>query len=618
MLSPGLDALRRLREQQVQRPESEKTITEAQRILALPTWDPSKFTVALTDTYKLPGGTMTLKPVQSLSLYWARQIGGLLAPLAVGAGKTLLTLLLPIAMGARRPVLFIPPSMQIPIRREIEKLSKHWRLPLTKTATSEPLMIVPYSQLSVASSTSLLEQLRPDLIIADECQNLRFSSASRVKRVNRWMDAYPETRFVALSGTLTSKELRDYAHLAAWALRQQSPLPLHADELIAWGNCIDSDGTARPQDWSSFEQFHPTLDQDADQELLVLQEEFRQQSELAREAAAAGKSFEVPRTPTYLSAKRKVARRAFLSRFHITPGVVATTESSVACSLYLRERKIDVPTEVFAAINDLHTTWCRPDGEELVTGLDKWRCAMQLAQGFFYRWVWPNGIPDQEWLSARAAWHRTVRQTLQLNLAGLDSPLLVTRAVMDSRLDQFVEMSPMVPARALISTWNTWDSVRHRPKPPVDTVWLSDFLLRDVVQWHLEHPKGIIWYDDRAVERALRVLAPAIPTLEVYGAGEDPPEDGRGMACSINAHGTGRNLQANSEALIVSFPGSGKTNEQLLGRLHRQGQEADEVLFDYYAPTTDAREAIRKATRDATYIQETQGSPQKLLYAAWI
>ncbi len=90
------------------------------------------------------------------------------------------------------------------------------------------------------------------------------------------------------------------------------------------------------------------------------------------------------------------------------------------------------------------------------------------------------------------------------------------------------------------------------------------------------------------------------------------------MALSIASHGTGRNLQANNESLILSFPGSGKVCEQLFGRTHRYGQEADEVYIDFYAPNVDTQKAVEKACRDARYIEQTQGSPQKLCYATWI
>lgn len=546
--------------------------TEARRILALPRWD---FARALADAapggpldltarFRVPGGTMELRPIQNLALHLAGEMRGLIFPAAVGAGKTIVSLLVAEMLGALRPVLFIPPALQIPLRREMERLAKHWRLP-------KNLHIVPYSRLSVASSTALLEQLRPDLIIADEAHNLRNPDAARTRRVIRHFRQFPTTRLVAMSGTLTSKSLRDYAHLCELALREGSPLPTEEADLNAWANCIDANGVPQDKDWSLFAAFSDVRGiPDADE-------------------------------------RRDAAREVFRERFTSTPGVVATREASVQCSLLFHQRRVIVPPIVADALADLHKTWCRPDGEEMDSALALWRLGMQITQGFYLRWKWPGGVVDQEWLDARAQWHREVRYILQRNQTGLDSPFLVKMAVMRGHLDE----APIMRA------WRAWDRVRERPAPPTETVWIDDYLVRDALAWREEHPDGLIWHADLAIESALR--AAGVPT---FGRGTVPPTDGslRGMAVSVRVHGTGfDHLQDHhAENLILSWPSSGKTCEQLVGRTHRQGQEADEVSVWYYDHTDDAREAIATSREDARYLQETQGSPQKLVYGTWL
>lgn len=475
--------------------------------------------------------------------------------------NTLLSLLAAPVMGAQRPVLMIPPALQLPLHHEIARLKKHFRIPLN-------LYIIPYSQLSVAKSTDLLEQLKPDLIIADECHSIRSPGAARTKRVLRYFRQFPQTRFIALSGTLTAKELKDYAHLCELALRDGSPVPLTEGDLLAWGNCIDANGTPQDKDWSIFAAFH-----------------------------------DVRHLPH--EARRDAARDAFRERFNSVPGVVATREASVACSLNLFERSIAAPTEVVHALMELHKTWTRPDGEEMDSALSLWRLGMQMSQGFYLRWVWPEGKVDHEWMEARSSWHREVRYVLQRNLGGMDSPLLVWNAVQRGQLDH----------PSIVRAFHAWSGQKHKPPPPTETVWISNYLVRDALAWHREHPKGIIWHSDLATENALR--AAGVPT---YGAGETPPlEGGRGgLALSIRVHGTGLNLQyAHHENLILSFPSSGKTMEQLLGRTHRQGQDADEVACWYYVHTDAARDAFRNARESARYIEQTQGSPQKLCYATY-
>ncbi|MEY2980220.1 MAG: hypothetical protein RL562_447 [Planctomycetota bacterium] len=547
-------------------------ITEARRIASLPRWDYTRMLadcepggpLDLTPKLRTPNGTMQLKPVQNLALHWAMEMRGLVAPLAVGAGKTLLSLLVPAVMGAQRPVLLIPPTMQIPLRREMATLAEHFHIP-------KNLYILPYSQLSVAKSTDILEQqIKPDLVIADEAHMLKNPDSARVRRFLRLFRNFPNTRLVAMSGTFTSKSLKDYAHLAELALREGSPVPIETADLLAWSNVLDSGSQPQDRDWSIFAAFS---------DLRHINDDTRRKDQ---------------------------AREVFRERFNATPGVVATREASVQCSLNLFERPLQTPTEVSAALDELHRTWTRPDGEEMDSALALWRLGMQMSQGFYMRWVWPNGVVDWEWLEARAGWHREVRFVLQRNIAGMDSPLLVWNAVHRGALTD-----PTV-----VTAFNRWEAQKHKPQPPTETVWLDDFLIRNALAWHREHPKGLLWFNDRPTELALR--AAGVPT---YGAGEVPPLDGSrgGLALSIRSHGTGLNLQhAHHENLLLSFPSSGKTMEQLIGRTHRQGQPEDEVNVWYYRHTADALTAVQQAREAARYIQTTQGSPQKLVYCAWI
>jgi len=68
---------------------------------------------------------------------------------------------------------------------------------------------------------------------------------------------------------------------------------------------------------------------------------------------------------------------------------------------------------------------------------------------------------------------------------------------------------------------------------------------------------------------------------------------------------------------VTTSPTSGTVWEQLLGRTHRPGQEADEVTVDVYRHTLEMRSAVNKALRDADYQQTTTGNQQKLLSATY-
>ena len=556
-------------------------VPDAERIKKLPTWEEAEFAgFDLTERFKTPNGKMKLRPLQSLALHWIMEKKGLLGMIGTGGGKTLVSLLAATALGAKRPMLMIPPTMQIPLREAIEQLRHHWQIP-------KDLFVVPYSQLSVAKSTDLLDRLRPDLIVADESHQISNPTASRSKRVIRYFRSFPETRFIALSGTLTGKSLRDYSYISEIALRHGSPLPLDQADLFAWASCVDSESLINARnipkegDWRTFASFCNLLHIDD------------------------------------IDTRREEARKVFHKRLRSTPGVVASKEGSVGCSLLVIRREVHVPAVVDEALKELRKTWTRPDGEELVSALDLHRCAMEMAQGFFLKWDWPGGIVDHEWMTRRAFWHREVRAVLHQNRVGLDSPLLVTRAVQRvsgiERLAVEGGHRPEGLSPSIFAAWEGWCEVKDRPKPPTKVVWLDTFLVADALKWRKSHPDAIVWFSSRAVEEALRVCGE-----RVYGAGENPPVDGKGICLSISSHGTGLNLQPWSENLILSWPSSGKTVEQLLSRTHRYGQEADEVNVFYYGHTIDARLAVKKSREDAEYISETTGMDQKLGVCSWI
>jgi hypothetical protein len=106
-----------------------------------------------------------------------------------------------------------------------------------------------------------------------------------------------------------------------------------------------------------------------------------------------------------------------------------------------------------------------------------------------------------------------------------------------------------------------------------------------------------------------------------FGAGEEANRELAAVTgnfpavISIKAHGTGKNLQMFSDAVICQPPADGALWEQLLGRHHRTGQLADEVRFRVYTHGTFAEDIERAQTLSA-HIEMTWGSKMKLLSVA--
>jgi hypothetical protein len=536
---------------------------EFRRIEALPRRTLDLTTVQdVTEMFRRPGGTMTLRPIQSAALLEAAMMNGGFFPLSCGAGKTLLTLLLPTALDSQNTVLLVPPQLKRQLAREIETLySKHFEIPGVIT-------VVAYSEISQAKHADILDKIKPDLIIADEVHAIRSRAAARTKRFLRFMKDYPGTRFVGLSGTVTSRSLDDYAHLIELALRKSSPLPRGYREVQDWAGALD----VKPE-------------------------------------------YEVgPGALLRFCAPGENVRQGFRRRLVESQGVVASSENEVGASLIITKRTIKLPVSVQRVYDEVKKSWSI-EGEEFSDILTQIRVLRQIACGFYYRWKWPNGEKDFEWLEARANWNMAVREKLKQSRAGLDSPLLLANAATRSLTGK--GEGPTWPAGAAV--WSAWKDVKHRPEPPVESVWLDDFLLDDLQRQAKSATQGdtktIIWYEHRAVGERLAALT----GWPLYGEGTDAsPSRESIIIASIATQGTGKNLQHFNNNIFASLPPNGSTFEQTISRTHRPGQLADDVTALWYAHTLETASSMDKIKADALYQLDSLGAPQKVLTATHI
>jgi hypothetical protein len=545
-----------------------------------------------------------LRSVQAWALYELGLRRGLLAPINVGDGKTMIDVLAALVLPARTVLLLVPAKLVGQLVREYLRIREHFRVPAlvvhgdgTSVRSDEPtvLHVISYERLSRADATTFLDQLAPEAILADEVHNIRNASAVRTGRVLRHFAARPNTLFAGWSGSLTSESITDYTHLGALALREGSPTPLEPEVASEWAGAIDpSDNPAPP-------------------------------GALAR---LCGPHVKDPST--------EQVRAAYQRHLIETPGVVTSTTPLVSVALTIRERQAPpLPPVVADALRDLRDTWCRPDGEEIVDALAFFRCARELACGFFYRWVFNHGEEPEdidEWLTARKLWRAEMRGMLMRPQPHLDSPDLLAKAAARAYAGDrpgkkdlwwaVAENGERVPCwRA--EHWPRWVKARplvNRGRPPeTEPVRMHPFLAEDAASWANAN-RGIVWYD----KRAFGLWVAEIGGLPLHGGGPGAGArieglvkkgDGRSIVASIKSHGEGRDgLQYLFCDQLVAHPPSGPTVwEQMLGRLHRSGQVRD-VTAGYYAHTPELAANVAKALNRADYVQDTiPGAKQKLL-----
>ncbi len=500
---------------------------------------------ALSQALRRPGSTAELRPIQAWALAEILTCGGLLAPIRVGAGKTLITYLAGAMLGMTKALLLVPAKLRDKTQRDFDALSQEWR-------TIGAPLVVSYEILGRVEHAGDLEDLAPDLIIADEAHRLKNPRAAVTRRVGRYMDLHPECSFVALSGTMTARSLADFAHIAEWCLGQSAPVPLTRIDLEQWCQALDED-----RQWADCRM-------------------------------APGALLELGDGDT--------ARDVYRRRLTETPGVVASSGRGVACSLEISRWGSDISRsdELAEAVARLEDLWELPDGTPLVSAADVWRHARELALGFWYRW---NPSPPDEWLDARREWAAFARNILSRSRT-LDSEAQVVDAYPDEA--------------------GEWLKIRDTFRPRTVAEWIDTNVIAMAGMW-AKNVDGIVWVEHSTA------LAEMFPTMGVQYFGqmgknkhgvmiEDAPL-GMGIAASIAANLEGRNLQARHRNLILSTPTTGDRWEQLLGRTHRDGQQADTVRAEVFLGCKQDEAGFWGAVSDARYQKGVLGSPQKLLLA---
>lgn len=535
---------------------------EFERIKNIPRrrWTPEEAREAaekMTEVLRTPKGTMKLFPLQGAALTEIGLYGGLFGPIPVGEGKTLISLLAPYVLDASRPVLLLPAALIEKTHRERIKYSKHFLIPLN-------IRMFSIESLGRASMATALEAYHPDLVIIDEAHRVKNKKAGVVRRLIRLVDKFPDTKFIIMSGTMTRDGLDDFEHLSSWTLGDNSPVPKNRAELNDWCEVLDRKRDLRRIEPGAL-------------------------MELCNEEEAKKPRFEA-------------ARLGFNRRLNDTPGVISSSGADVPCSIYVSSVTYDVAPVTEENFKKLRGTWKTPDDWELMQAVDVWRHSCELALGFHHVW---RPRPPQEWRSARANWNKYVRKVLSSSRS-LDTPQQVQIAVTEGD----------IPGRELLDAWK---NVEDTFRPNTVAVWHDDSCLKACEAWGKQSP-GIIWTEFSYFGRELArrtgweyfgregVNASGVP-IDAEGAAHE----GKTIIASRKANSTGRNLQAWNRNLVTSIPGSDM--EQLIGRTHRPGQEADTVYVDIVIACAEHLVAWSDAVARAKMVHDMMGQTQKLLLA---
>lgn len=617
--------------------------TELERVLAIPRRDwqvgADAFAVALTDALRtgracaVCGGQrehgrgcrlrripLSLRGVQAAALFNADWMQGLLGPIGVGRGKTLIHLLMARVLGSMRPMLVLQGGLIGKTRREWLELAVYWQIP-------NWLKLISYEVLGRVSGKEELERFQPDLIAFDEVHKLKSQKAAVTRRVLAYVEHHryhaaknrkcrlceenvppraliaaglrKRLRCVGLSGTITSKSLKDFAHIMHMCVPEYSVVPNSWHELECWRMALDENV-----------------------------------NEISRVAPGALLKLCTPDDWKDGASSLTVARRGFARRLRETPGIVATTDSALGASLQLSAREPPPSPAIERAFELLRRAWQLPDGHQCVDGVEVYRHALELSRGLYRIW---NPRPPLPWLEARSYWGTAVRYVIRQGKYDSEQDVAMNAHRFRITVNDVIgwrnpDKKPELPLKhadpviGAMHVYDYWQQQKTAPqpgtglpfKPNSEAVWICDSVLCDAADWLASHPRGIVWTDCTAFGPMLAKFS-GRPYFGEQGldASGRYIEDATGpIIASLDANKTGRNLQFKwSDNYYVCAMGDGAETEQALARTHREGQDEDTVTAEFFLGCVEYALAFDAARSRARYIEEASTNPQKLNYA---
>lgn len=536
---------------------------EFRRIESLPTRALEIPIDELSAIYRRPGSDARLLPLQAAALYDFLGAGGLLGALPVGSGKTLLSFLL--CHGYKRPLLVLPANLIAKTMRERAEYARDWVLP-------RRLEMVSYERLSRVSKkpgcdvamNTFLEDYAPDIIICDEAHKIKNAKTAVHRRMRRYVHNR-KPAFVALSGTLIGEKLMQWAPIAAWALGDGSPAPTKWATQNNWAGAIDPEGKTGP---------------------------------------GALRVWMTDDEPIQIGYGKKVRS---------TAGVISQGGIDCAASILIDPIELPLSDDALAALV-LVQEWELPDGSVMVDPLSASRAERQEELECYYQWV---KRPPQEWIDARKGWGATQRRVIATR-KNIDTELQARQWVDANDAFEFT-----IKENGADKTINSkdalaaWRDLGPTFVPETKCVWINEGAVRELVRIAGKAP-AIVWIHHKEIGAKLQSLG-----LPYYGAGGlnskgesiESELGNRSICASIQSNHVGRNLQRFSRAIVAEIPDDPKMWEQLIGRFHRTGQRADEVIIRPVLSTERARAAFERVKERALNVEAITGIPMKLLSA---
>jgi hypothetical protein len=499
---------------------------------------------------------------------------GNLAGIPVGGGKSLIALACAKWSGGDRTVLICPTNLveklrhrDVPMAREgfgfdlpvYDCLEWPSRSRVTMGQRRLPgVYLVPSSLLSRDRGEELLFAIQPDTVVIDEAQHFKHYRSGRTKQLAAYIDQ-AQPKVVAMSGTLTTKSLMEYAHLSRWCFGTGSPLPIYLQHVKDWAGVVDVGQEEGLPD--------PTV-------TVVLLDLLRWSMQYFQPA-------------TDLPLQRRI-RQAVAFRLSSAPGVVVRDGIDLGIEAHVRQIRIPMPPQIRESMEKIDCL-IAPTELPIPYALHKYRWHSQVTCGFYTeRKPPPTMDPSLEDLfwereATRNAFQARVGSFLQAQKR-LKFPMQVSREAMTH---------PERLPEDLVDLHAELHDLRFRDLPDAVSIptRMDPFRILQAVEW-AKQGRGIIWYYHREVAQWLvEHLNEAGVNFGFYPATKEANEKlsrggddvfGRVAVCSFAAHCTGKDLQGFDRMLFLELPRQAANIEQAFGRIYRFGQQSDSVSAETF------------------------------------
>lgn len=524
--------------------------------------------LTMTQTLRTPIGTMQLRPIQAAILKSLQDHRSAFVSAGVGRGKTLASLLAAEVCDAQRPVLIVPPSLCDETRRMAYALGEHWKI--------RPVHILSYGKVSNVHHRNTLASYRPDLVICDECDEIKNATNARGNRIIEAVHAN-KARCLFMTGTPVNRTMREYRHLMRLCFGDNTPFPEDWDEFCIWSLAIDEkvpDGS-RVMPGALLNISPPDADDPVDNEV-------------------------------------KLARVRFGRRLRSWPGIIVSNAEHPQTQLTCQVMQLQPTDAIIKAATYMRVHKELPCGIQVDTPLDMWRHDREFACGLYGRWKYPA---PSKWMFARKAWGQVVRDVVSRQKKW-DSPMLIAGAIERGEIEDG-------------GVYADWRKIEPSFVPETEWVWICESMLDYAAAWVREH-RGIVWVVHRHFAAELERRT-GVPWFGFENGGKDArgltinQHDGPAIA-SIRSNLRGFNLQGNTgqahnkahhtKNLYVTCPTKNWVLEQSIGRTWREGQTKD-VSVQYVLRLEGCLTALTQACADAEYVSDTV-ELQRLKVAKWL